>query len=263
MGRSLLRALVRCAYAVLVVVLFVASSYLSFSLFVRRGVTPVPSVVGLDGEGAAERLADQGLRLRHQPGVDRFADDVPVGRVLEQRPGAGAFAKRGGMVEVVLSRGKRVVGVPDLRGSALPAAQVTLQASGLAIGAVAQIFADAPVGSVVLQEPDSGTEVGPGTPVRLFLAAERRSETYVMPDLVDRDYRLVRAFLDVNGFRVGSVKFEPYEGVSASLVLRQYPLPGHPLRRGEVISLVVATVPGVAPATPGAAAPTDQQPEGT
>jgi len=26
---------------------------------------------------------------------------------------------------------------------------------------------------------------------------------------------------------------------------------------------VVATVPGVAPATPGAAAPTDQQPEGT
>ena len=245
MGRWLLRALVRCAYAIVVLALFVASSYLSFSLFVRRGVTPVPSLVGLDAESAAARLADAGLRLRHPSGADRFANDVKAGNVVEQRPTAGTFAKRGGVVDVVLSRGKRVMAVPDLVGSALPAAQVTLQATGLAVGTVAQIFADAPVGSVVLQEPDAGTQVGPGTAIRLFLAAETRRETYVMPDLVDRDYRMVRAFLDGNGFRVGSVKFEPYEGVSQSLVLRQYPLPGHPLRRGEVISLVVATVPTV------------------
>ena len=251
MGRWLLRALLRLAYALVVAILFVASSYLSFSLFIRRGVTPVPSLVGLDADGAAERLADQGLRLRHQPGTDRFADEVPAGRVLEQRPGVGAFAKRGGVVDVVLSRGKRVFAVPDLVGSALPAAQVTLQATGLALGSVAQIFADAPVGSVVLQEPDAGTPVGPGTAVRLFLVSDTRRETYVMPDLVDRDYRLVRAFLDGNGFRVGSVKFEPYEGVSQSLVLRQYPLPGHPLRRGEVISLVVASVPQAEPQPAG------------
>jgi serine/threonine-protein kinase len=176
---------------------------------------------------------------------------VPAGRVLEQRPGAGSFAKRGGVVDVVLSRGKRVIAVPDLAGSAVAAAQVTLQAAGLALGSVAQIFADAPAGSIVLQEPDAGVQVGPGTPVRLFLAADTRRETYVMPDLVDKDYRLVRAFLDGNGFRVGSVKFEPYEGVSESLVLRQYPLPGHPLRRGEVISLVVASVPQAAPPPAG------------
>src|SRR4051794_1456462 len=123
MGRWLLRALVRCAYAIVVLALFVASSYLSFSLFVRRGVTPVPSLVGLDAESAAERLADAGLRLRHSRGVDRFADEIAAGHVVEQRPAAGAFAKRGGVVDVVLSRGKRVIGVPDLVGSALPAAQ--------------------------------------------------------------------------------------------------------------------------------------------
>jgi len=36
-------------------------------------------------------------------------------------------------------------------------------------------------------------------------------------------------------------------------VLRQFPLPGHPLRRGEVISLVVAAVPEAAPLTEPAA----------
>ena len=47
MARWLLRALVRLVYAVVVVALFVASAYLSFSLFIRRGVTPVPNLVGL------------------------------------------------------------------------------------------------------------------------------------------------------------------------------------------------------------------------
>jgi serine/threonine-protein kinase len=243
MGRWLLRALLRTVYLVVVVALFVAAAYLSFSLFIRRGVTPVPSLVGLDLDAAAERLADQGLRLRHQRGTDRFSATVPARRVLDQRPGPGAIAKRGGVVDLVLSRGRQVMPVPDLLGSALPAAQVTLAAAGLGVGTVAQIFADAPTGSVVLQKPPAGTEVGPGTAVRLFLAVEGRRETYVMPDLVDRDYRAVRAFLELHGFRVGSVKFEPYEGVSESLVLRQFPLPGHPLRHGEVISLVVAAVP--------------------
>jgi serine/threonine-protein kinase len=250
MGRWLLRALVRLAYALVVCALFVGAAYLSFSLFVRRGVTPVPNLVGLPLGGAAERLADQGLRMRHQRATDRFAADVPAGRVVEQRPGPGAFAKRGGLVEVVLSRGRRVLPVPNLAGTALAAAQVTLAAAGLGVGAVARIFAAAPVGSVVLQEPVAGTEVGPGTTVRLFLAAEGRSETYVMPDLVDRDYPSVRGFLEQHGFRVGSVKFEPYEGVSQSLVLRQFPLPGHPLRRGDVISLVVAALPAASEPPP-------------
>lgn len=233
----------RLAYLGVVGILFVGSAYLGFSLFVHRGVTPVPSVVGLGLDAASLRLADQGLRARHVEGADRFAEEVPAGRVLEQRPSAGSLAKRGGLVQLVLSRGNRVIAVPDLVGSALPAAQVTLSVAGLGIGPTAQVYAEAPVGSVVAQEPAAGTEVGPGTAIRLFLAGERWRETYVMPDLIDRDYREVRTLLDRNGFRVGSIKFEPYEGVSESLVLRQFPLPGHPVRRGEAISLVVAAVP--------------------
>lgn len=238
--RWLLRALLRLAYLAVVTVLFVAAAYLGFSGFVRRGVTPVPSVVGLGLEEAGERLVDQGLRLRHERGTDRFTDEVPAGRVVEQRPGAGSLAKRGGSVTLVLSRGRRVVPVPEMVGSALPAAQVTLSAAGLAAGTLAQVVADRPVGTVIAQDPPAGATVGPGTTVKLYYAGEELRETYVMPDLVNRDYRRVRSLLDSNGFRVGSVKFEPYEGISESLVLRQFPLPGHPLRRGEVISLVVA-----------------------
>ena len=57
----------------------------------------------------------------------------------------------------------------------------------------------------------------------------------------------VRGFFELRGFRLGGVKFEPYEGVAAGTVLRQFPLAGHPLTRRDAISLVVVAAEPTAP----------------
>ena len=62
-----------------------------------------------------------------------------------------------------------------------------------------------------------------------------------MPDLVYRSYDRVLNFFESRGFRIGSVKYEPYEGIEPGVVLRQFPLAGHRLARDDVISLVVAS----------------------
>jgi beta-lactam-binding protein with PASTA domain len=62
-----------------------------------------------------------------------------------------------------------------------------------------------------------------------------------MPDLVYRNYEDARRFFQQRGFRVGSVKFEVYAGIREGVILRQFPLAGHPLRRNDAISLVVST----------------------
>ena len=49
-----------------------------------------------------------------------------------------------------------------------------------------------------------------------------------------------RRRFEAAGFRFGAVTFEPYEGISEGTILRQGPLPGHPLRRSDALSLVVA-----------------------
>ena len=51
------------AYGLLLVVLFGLAAYVSFSLFVRSGVTTVPNVVGMSRAEAANALADQGLAV--------------------------------------------------------------------------------------------------------------------------------------------------------------------------------------------------------
>lgn len=245
MPNRLLRLLGLALYGLVLVGVFVSSGYVAFGTFVRRGVTDVPELAGLAEERAHALLADQGLRME-STGPGRYSPNVPAGRVIESHPRAGSLVKRGSAVTVLVSLGAQRLAVPDLAGKALQAAQVTLRGNGLELGDTLSVVAAAGApGAVVGQDPPPGVEVPAGAKIDLLVALDLTPETYVMPDLVYRRYEPVRRSFEAGGFRFGAVKFEPYEGVSEGTILRQLPLPGHPLRRRDAISLVVAG-PGVA-----------------
>jgi beta-lactam-binding protein with PASTA domain len=263
MPSKLLRGLGFLAYLALLFVIFGLAAYTSFSVFVRSGATTVPTVVGLSRTDAANLLADHGLVPR-EPNDDkdkgketgRYDDEIPAGRVARQNPDPRTLVKRGSPVTIFLSLGPRRVAVPDLRGKTLPGAQAAISGTGLALGRILGALApnhEAP-GSVLEQDPDNGTAVAPATGVDLLLAMGTPSARYVMPDLVYRNYDQVRPYFEQLGFKFGSVKFERYEGVAAGVILRQFPLPGHPLSHDDSVSVVVATAEGVSSATPAAPA---------
>lgn len=238
-----LRWPLRAAYGLLLALLFVASAYLSFSLFVRRGVTRVPDLVGLAEEEAAAIANDSGLAVRRASGegTGRYDDRVAAGRVLEQRPPAGSTVKRGARLELTVSLGPRLARVPDLTGQALAAAQVTLAAEGLRIGHAFHVASAAAGSGVVGQSPPAGNTVSRERGVDLLVASDLVGRgLYVMPDLVNSRYEPVRRLLEERGLGFGSVVFEPYEGLPPGIVLRQEPPAGHPLSRRHPISLVVS-----------------------
>ncbi|MEO7794984.1 MAG: PASTA domain-containing protein [Thermoanaerobaculia bacterium] len=235
-------------WGVVLLAVFGASAYLSFNLFVRRGAMTVPELAGLTSEEASRLLSDQGLRFRAAEPAGRWSAVVDEGRVIESRPRAGGYVKRGSAVEVVLSLGLRRASVPNLAGKAVSAAQVTVQAEGLEVGDTLILANGAgEPGTIVGQDPPPGASVPAGTRIDLLVARDGTADTFVMPDLVYRRYEPVRGFFEGGGFRMGAVKFEPYEGISDGTILRQNPLPGHPLRRRDVISLVVAASQGALP----------------
>ncbi len=227
---------------------FGVTAYLSFNLYIRRGAMTVPELAGLTAEEASRLLADQGLLLRAAEPAGRWDADVAEGRVIETRPRAGGFVKRGSAVEVVLSLGVRQASVPNLVGQQMTAAQLTVQSEGLVLGDTLAIASSAgEPGTIVGQDPAAGASVAAGTRIDLLVALDAPADTFVMPDLIYRRYEPVRRHFEDGGFRLGAVKFEPYEGISDGTILRQNPLPGHPLRRRDVISLVVAAAQGALP----------------
>jgi len=263
MVRKLLRGLGFLVYLGAVLVLFVLAGYVSFNLFVRSGATRTPDLTGLSVNDAQSLLADQGLELRvEQEGMPHAS--IPAEHIVRQSPREGALVKRGSSVVVVPSLGPQRVEVPDLSAQSVQAAQVLLGAAGLSLGRTVEVFGhDTPVGEVVAQQPRPGVTVSPGAVVDLLVARQGSAATFVMPDLVYRSYDEVRRFFEGRGFRIGSVKFESYEGIRPGVILRQYPIAGHPLGRGDTLSLVVAAerqAAGQAPVSEAAAAASSEPP---
>jgi serine/threonine-protein kinase len=239
---KIVRGLIYLGYGLVILLVFGLTAYTSFSLFVRSGVTPVPAVVGMTRAEASNRLADQGLSLRKVDAKSRYDDKVPAGRVLRQEPDARTLVKRGSGVEIVISKGPQRIEVPDVSTKAFPAAQATISGANLGIGTTLSAYmrGQAP-GTVIGQDPPPGRLVPPMTGVGLLLAQPTEGERFIMPDLIYRQYEQVRPYFEQQGFRLGNVKFERYEGVGPGVILRQFPLPGHPVAREDAISLVVAT----------------------
>lgn len=240
MRQTVLKILRWGAYGMALFLVFVLTAYHSFNVFVRSGVTSVPDVVGVPMAEARAVLADAGLNLAESE-QGRYDDAVAAGAVAQQRPRAGSLVKRRSEVDVVESLGPQKLEVPDLRGKDIQSARLTLTAAGLQPGRVRRVYASTGLpGTVVDQVPAPGAQVGTDDAVELMICNQNVAETYLMPDLLYRDVEQVQRFFAARGFHIGSVKFEPYEGVPDGTVLRQLPLAGHPLRAHDAIALVAA-----------------------
>ncbi len=234
------RLVFRLFYGTLLAVVFVGAVWFGFRrAIVGRSVT-VPDLTGKTPEEAVEKARAVGLVLEPQAGRARYDDRIPLGRVLLQQPEAGSLAKPFQAVRVVLSLGARQLRVPELSGLAPRAAALKLSRESLELGPVSWYRDPAAPQGIVAQDPDAETPAAKGEPVRVLMSRGAPDARIVMPDFVGKDAQAARERLEKFGFRVGSARYEAYEGVRANTVLKQFPPAGYPLSNREVVSLTVS-----------------------
>ncbi|MBP2334419.1 serine/threonine-protein kinase [Saccharothrix coeruleofusca] len=208
--------------------------------------TTVPSLVGQDEEVALALLED--ASLKNLVSLEA-SDTAPVGQVLRTDPAAGAEARRGDLVRLVVSRGKPVV--PQIQaGIEVDAAREEIESVGLSARLDEQkdAFSDrVPKGKVVTLDPPPGSQVSVGATVTIVVS--KGSQPKPVPDLTGRTKD--EAFAELT-----SLGFEPVEGpaefsptVDNGRVVRTDPGVGTNLppgqRRVTVIVSNAVTVPDV------------------
>ena len=246
----MIRLLFRLIYGALLVAVFVAAVWFGFERsIVGRSVT-VPDLTGLTPEAAAVAVRAVGLQLEEQSGRARYDEKMARGRVLLQQPEAGSLAKPAQAVRVVLSLGAREIRAPELEGLAPRAAALKLSRESLALGPVSWYRDPSAPQGIVAQDPDAETPVAKGEPIRVLMSRGAPDVRMVMPDFVGKDAQAVRERLEKFGFRVGSARFESYDGVRANTVLKQFPPAGYPLSNHEVVSLTVSRAPDAGASAP-------------
>jgi eukaryotic-like serine/threonine-protein kinase len=201
-----------------------------------KGRRTVPDVVGLRQAEAVETLEEAGY-----VNVDarRTPSEEERGIVIDQDPDAGTQLGRNQTVQLVVSRGPEVVttvetvtesvevvAVPDVVGDDHVVAGATIDGIDL-IADSFPVESGEPRGTVVGQDPAGGSEVPPGTHVRLAVAlgpGERPTGT--VPDLTGPNEVEARATARESGFTVRTIDRPAPTPEERGEVLLQRPAPG-------------------------------------
>lgn len=115
------------------------------------------------------KLTDRTLKVKK--GDDVYSDEIAKGHVAEVQPAAGTEVNTGSTVEVRMSKGKRPVTVPGVKGQESDRAKKTLEKAGLQVAEETEEFnKDIPAGQAIRTDPKEGAEVESGSEVTLVLS---------------------------------------------------------------------------------------------
>ena len=127
---------------------------------------PIPTVSRLVGVQAADVLRASGFTVV----IDSAESELPRGSVVEVDPAEGTALSLPAEVRLSLSLGPPSVEMPTLLGLSEVVATDSLEAIGLVVGDVEEVFRfGRDQGRVVGQEPPGGTELERGSAVRLVV----------------------------------------------------------------------------------------------
>lgn len=102
------------------------------ALVVSKGSpVDVPDVTGLSVDDATAALREAGLKAEVLPGRVNSAE--AAGDIAEQTPADGAEAAEGDSVELTVSKGPRMLDVPDVTGKDVDEARSTLEEAGFEV----------------------------------------------------------------------------------------------------------------------------------
>jgi beta-lactam-binding protein with PASTA domain len=127
----------------------------------------LPRVLEMPETKARQKLTELGFRPRLDS--ERPSDAFPAGIVIWQDPPPGTVLAPNSVVQLVVSTGATLVGVPDIVGLNVPQATKILGAAGLRVGSVDSSAAGPEPGVIQATRPAAGVGRPRGTAVALVV----------------------------------------------------------------------------------------------
>lgn len=231
--------------AILLAFILVSSLALGFfkfrDYFIAKEVI-VPDLVGTHKDEAEGELEKLGLKLSVVDEV--YSDEYDAGIIVSQRTEPETKVKEGFTIEVVVSKGRQLVKVPNLVNRSIDEIGSILKEAGLKEGAVDFQYSDTvPANIIMKQDPEPFTEVESGTKVNLIVSQGPEIKLVRMPNLVGLSEQAAKNALIANELVVGEIVREANDNYKAGVVFWQSIEPGNQIETNTAIDLYISTGP--------------------
>jgi serine/threonine-protein kinase len=222
------------ALAVLLVAAFAGWRAATATHFARA-----PRVVGLSPALALAEARKAGLTVAQ--GEPEYSDTVTEGMVARQEPSPDARVRRGAAILLHVSRGVRLVTVPEVAGKTETEARALLTRNEIGVGGVVRLYSDTVAKDLVVS-----TSKPPGTRLRhgsvLTLTLSDGPAPVTVPDVRLRTLADAQRLLTAAGLR-STVTTEYSDTVANGAVIDQSPAAAGSVPRGTAVALRVSKGP--------------------
>ena len=201
----------------------------------------VPNVVGQSQAEAMQTIKSKGFEWAVAD-EQVASDTIPAGSVVSTDPAAGTAAKPGSRVIATISSGPASITLPDnLVGMSPAQAQQTVEALGLKWTLSDQKEASDNVesGKIARVSPSAGSKVRAGSTITGYVSSG--SQKVTVPDVTGMSQDQARNALTQAGLSVGNVNTVDEAGASQGRVVSTSPAVGSEVKRGDTISLNIAS----------------------
>ena len=231
---------------------FFVGSFLSFGKFWSSAEINVPDVVGKSSVVAQQILEDKNLRVKI---VEANDDSVPAGQVVSQYPEAGAKVKEQRLVTITVSKGGQELTMPDLKSMSRSNAEEKLKKMGLKLGAVFEENAKEPAGTVINQDPRSGSKITKGQTVDITVSLGEKKKEITVQNYTGLSVDSAKSNLEANGLSLGGISEEASTRPKGT-VIGQSPSAGSTTTEGGSVILIISSGSSGGPKSDNNQAPT-------
>ncbi len=218
------------------IAILLAATALGYFVFGRPLPNLASGIVVDDYTGMTQAQAQQAvvnaqLRTRF---TQSASETVSPDHVIRQFPPAGTKVEKNQVVELVISNGKPMRGLDNVRGFSVGDAQSTLQQEGFAVTLVHR-FDNTVKDNVIDQSPKPGAKVREGS--RITLVVSDGPPPIVIPNLVGMSTEDARAQAEKLGITIDTT--QTIGGTPADTIASQDPAPGTKVDRNVIVHTVV------------------------
>ena len=215
---------------------FYAGLYVTGALDRQEDIT-IPNITNYSVEEAKKMLSELGLEMKI---VSEMYDESALNTVISQDPEYPMTTKPGKVIEVVVSKGPKMILVPDVTELELSDATFVLEQKGLKYEVYEETSLEIDKGDIIRQKPEKDDNVQFGTTVYLYVSSGVGDGKVKMPKLTEMTEEDAINIINNNNLTLKEpIVYKSNKDRPNNVVLSQSIPEGSIIQEGTVVSIEV------------------------
>ncbi len=200
----------------------------------------VPNVSNLELAEAIEKLEAEGFIIGEQ--TKEYSEEIEEDFVIRTTPEAGKLRDEETEISIYISSGKETSVIADYRGRDIDLVKTLLQNQGLKEIKTVEKFSDQPIGIILEQTPEDGTELVPSE-TELIFTVSKGLDLQTVKDLTGFNEKALSDYENSSGFTIEIVETRNSDNIPSGNVMTQTPSGNTKVEPGSTIEVVISGGP--------------------